>query len=651
VLYEMFTGKRAFMSDSLPELVRMHERSDAVRPSKLVKDIDPTIERLILNCLRKDPDARPSLRQILGVLSGGDPLAAALAAGETPSPEMIAAVPKEGALRPKVALAGFGCFLICLLLMVLLSGNGLLHRAVPLDKSPERLAEKAATIIQTLGYATPPMDSVYGFGRDDEYLRYIADHDLSPGRWDRLREGRPVALHFWYRQSPGDLVAYSQGKVTPADPPLDISGMINVLLDTKGRLIELQAVPALFPGSKQAVSDPDWPALFKEAGLEIGRFKTTQPKWIPATGDVQAAWEGYYPDQSDILIHIEAASYRGLPVYFKICGPCSPPTSMKAYTPAEGRAGYRQGAQSHAFFTFSFSVFLVAIVAGSLLARRNLWLGRGDRRGATRLGLYILAAQMLAWVFQAHHVRMVAEIDLFYTALSWALYYPVVLWILYVALEPYVRRQWPYRIISWSRLLSGTMRDPMVGRDILIGAVFGTAFTLLAAYVYLAVKLLGMPPDKPPSVGLDSLLGLRGVIGQFLGMQKEIISDPLYVFITLLLLTAIFRKEWLALGIAWVLFTFGGGMLFGVQHPINWIVVGLVIAGYLGVLTRFGLLATISFQFYNFLLLNFPLTADVRDWYVGATIFVLLVAVGLAFYGFRASLAGQPIFRPGLLRE
>jgi len=51
-------------------------------------------------------------------------------------------------------------------------------------------------------------------------------------------------------------------------------------------------------------------------------------------------------------------------------------------------------------------------------------------------------------------------------------------WILYLALEPIVRRRWPDSIISWSRLLAGRLRDPLVGRDILIGCLAGV---LLAA--------------------------------------------------------------------------------------------------------------------------------------------------------------------------
>src|SRR6266542_4260534 len=100
VLYELFTGRRAFEAASLGELVKLR-RSDTTptTPTSIVKDLDPLIEKVIDRCIQKDPTQRPSSAlQVAAALPGGDPLAAALAAGETPSPEMVAAAAKEGAL-------------------------------------------------------------------------------------------------------------------------------------------------------------------------------------------------------------------------------------------------------------------------------------------------------------------------------------------------------------------------------------------------------------------------------------------------------------------------------------------------------------------------------------------------------------------------
>ena len=105
VLYEMFTGKRAFDAATLVELMRSGA-SDAGQPDQLVKELDPAVERVILRCLRPDPRHRPaSALAVAAALPGGDPLAAALAAGETPSPEMVAAAGETEGRRPVVALS------------------------------------------------------------------------------------------------------------------------------------------------------------------------------------------------------------------------------------------------------------------------------------------------------------------------------------------------------------------------------------------------------------------------------------------------------------------------------------------------------------------------------------------------------------------
>ena len=50
-----------------------------------------------------------------------------------------------------------------------------------------------------------------------------------------------------------------------------------------------------------------------------------------------------------------------------------------------------------------------------------------------------------------------------------ALLNTAIAWLLYVALEPYVRRFSPGILISWTRVLSGQIVDPRVGRDMLVG--------------------------------------------------------------------------------------------------------------------------------------------------------------------------------------
>jgi serine/threonine-protein kinase len=116
VFYEMFTGKLPHKADTVAEVLRLRQESQITNPSALVSEIDPAVERAILRCLEADPKLRPPSAIMLSAsLPGGDPLAAALAAGETPSPEMVAASGADGALAPRtalMALAGIAAGLI-----------------------------------------------------------------------------------------------------------------------------------------------------------------------------------------------------------------------------------------------------------------------------------------------------------------------------------------------------------------------------------------------------------------------------------------------------------------------------------------------------------------------------------------------------------
>src|SRR5262249_31071647 len=105
VLYEVFTGKRPHDVSSLPELVRQRQERTTSNPSSWVRDLDPVVERVIMRCLEPDPDSGPA--SALGgaaALPGGDPLAAALAAGETPSPQLVAAAGENVGFSPRTAI-------------------------------------------------------------------------------------------------------------------------------------------------------------------------------------------------------------------------------------------------------------------------------------------------------------------------------------------------------------------------------------------------------------------------------------------------------------------------------------------------------------------------------------------------------------------
>ena len=144
------------------------------------------------------------------------------------------------------------------------------------------------------------------------------------------------------------------------------------------------------------------------------------------------------------------------------------------------------------------------------MARWNFVHGKGDRRGAMRLAVLIFSLHMALWVFQAHISSAGNFVYLLFLAISTALLWGGAVWVLYLALEPYVRRYWPQAIISWTRVLAGRWRDPLVGRDVLYGAVLGILFCDLYGLRYHLEARLGAPPV---SCNTDYLGSVRLAIG------------------------------------------------------------------------------------------------------------------------------------------
>jgi serine/threonine-protein kinase len=665
VLYEVFTGKKAFDAPTLGQLLDLRKGDTTpTTPSALVKGIDPLVERVILRCLEKDLDKRPeSALQVAAALPGGDPLAAALAAGETPSPEMVAASTREVGLKPAVAFAFLASILVGLVLIVLLSPKVMLTSRVAMGKSPETLRERAREVLRNAGYTDPPTDSADGFWRSNDYLRYVRENDKSSTRWDRLRNNQPPAIYYWYRQSPRYLVPVLDDniRVRGNDPPAQISGMVGITLDPEGRLWSFNAVPPQIeaevqspesnvqgqpsaPPNSQSAIQPNWSLMFAAAGLDIANFVSSQPKWVPpVSNDSRLAWEGTFPGQPQLPIRIEAASFKGKPVYFEIIGPWSRPAQMQ-----EAPAGRLERTIQIFFLVLN----LMVLTASILLARYNLRQGRGDSKGAIRLALFVFSAFMVSWVLRTSHVPTANEFDLWIRFAQFAVFIPVIFWLFYVSLEPYVRRWWPHRIISWSRLLAGGWRDPLVGRDLLIGGFFGVIGALLLYLCVVVPGWLHMPAVSPLVPHLEPLLGMRLAAGEFFYNNLTFVTGlSLCTLFLLLLLRIILRRDWAAIGVSGLIITLVPLNFVGGNLLVEIIFGGLLTVVILFVLLRFGLLALTTCFLFIFLFLNYPITSDFSAWYIEATVFVLMLTIGLAVYGFYISLAGQPLFRGKLLED
>ena len=440
VLYEMFTGAHPFAS------------GDRETTPPAMRRVDPAVERVVLSCLNADPRSRPATAAVVAAtLPGGDPLAAALAAGETPSPELVAASGPRAAVNPGTALVCFIAFLAGIVVLAWVSGRAWVFSGVA-EKPPDVMMEKAREILVRLGYPQQGqfVDGAYGYGGfSNPPARTTGSSDTAS------------PIYFWRRSSPRRMVpSHVNAHVQKTDPPVIVPGMTLVQLDPQGRLRYLRTVPgsqALGPAAEW-----DWKRLFESAGLDVSRFDAVAPIKVPeAVFDQNGAWI----ERGDARpLRVEAASWRGKPVWFAVW-----------FDAARGDAGpgldeLRTDPRAAAVSAV-FRIFLIA--ATGLFAFRNVRSGRADVRGAFRVGCLTGGIEGLAsWSQQTYGLDSFAPAQ-FDSILLNAMWAALITISAYLAFEPFVRKRWPDVLISWTRALQGAFKDPLVGRDLLLGLSAG----------------------------------------------------------------------------------------------------------------------------------------------------------------------------------
>jgi predicted Ser/Thr protein kinase len=647
VLYEVFTGKRAFAEKTAGALHGQIGDRTPSRPSSVVKDLDPIIEKVILRCLEIDPSARPATAlAVAAALPGGDPLAAALAAGETPSPQLVAASGETEGLRPKAAVAILAGVLLGIGLAVYFSVRYNAYDKMGLELTPEVLTVKAHEIIAHLGYEGRPDDTAYGLDLDGDFQNAVEKNDKPRPNWDAVLAARPSLLRYWYRQSPEDMSPdqfrdqlLTPGIITETDPPAVRSGMINLELDPQGRLTYFQAIPAQKLGASQAngstaESKPfDWNVLFNAAGLDPSKFRPAQPEWNSlAASDTRMAWMGVWPGTTRPL-RVEAASFQAKPVFFQLIGDWTKPQRMKS---TETKSFAEKAGN-----IIGIIVFLGGLIGACFLARRNYLRGRGDREGSLRLAIVIFLLEMALFFCLGHLANLDDTIGLTIIAISASLFISGAIWVLYMAIEPWVRRLWPHTIISWTRLLTGSFRDPVVGRDILLGVALGVIWILVFAVRYIFIKHMGAAPGLGST---DVLMGGRVALGGWLRQWPQSIQSTLIFFLLLLGLKALLRNLWLATIVFVAIFAVPKG-LASTYMSVDLPALILVYAIAALIVIRFGLVPLAVAIFTINMLSNVPFSADFSSWYMTTSILALLSVVAIAAWGFYHSLGGQPVWK------
>ncbi|HEY6046690.1 MAG TPA: hypothetical protein VIU65_08810 [Pyrinomonadaceae bacterium] len=367
---------------------------------------------------------------------------------------------------------------------------------------------------------------------------------------------------------------------------------------------------------------------------------TTCDRYSGCAPDSREAWDGPDPLRPENSIHVEAASFRGAPVYFETIYPWDQPTR-------EEQAPI--GAQQQFFIYAVIAVFIIALFGSPLVARRNLRAGRGDLAGATRIAFFYFLARMLEWVFGAHHNGFVAhEFIIFAASLAFAVFSSFFLWLLYIALEPFVRRRWPQRIISWSRLLRGDFRDPLVGRDILIGVAAGTLSIMLGSLTQPILRALGRPFEVVINPGSE-ILGSHFSANLASQLTAALFLSFIALFLWLLFVVLL-RSERVGLILLCIVITLFG-ILVGDPGPTGLSSAALTAVLTLFLLYRYGLLALCAMMFVAHLWVFYPITTEFTAWYAVDFVIALGICLALAAYGCYTSLAGQSVFGGKFLQD
>jgi hypothetical protein len=552
---------------------------------------------------------------------------------------MVAAAGEKTGLSPRIAVSCFAAVILGLVLFVAVdireSGIARIHPENP----PEVLAKKSREIIANLGYPGAPVDKADGFTYDYDFLDYLGKNHAQHPQWDRVLAEQPPILLYWFRQSPSELSpdgfwnnSFTPNVVTFSDPPPILSGMINLKLDPEGRLLYFQAIPPEKEESPPPARPTDWLPLFTAAGLDPAQFHSANPAWDSlAAPDTRAAWEGSWQGSGRPL-HIEAAARRGKPVYFSLTGPWTKPQRMKKE---------EQTRADKISQIIGLSIALT-IFAGSLfLAWRNYSRGKGDRQGAMRLASLIFAIELSICLFRSHFVPTLDTVGLIIFALSTGLFVSGFLWVLYIALEPYVRRNWPQTIISWTRFLSGNFRDPLIGRDLLFGVLIGIFWIFVFALGSLFLVRAGA---RPQLSNAEFLLGTRESVALGLAAIVSTIQTTLVFFFMIVLLRVLVRNRWVAGAIFVLLWTIP--KVLGSEHILIETPIWIIIYGVAAfAVVRYGLIVLAAAVLTVDVLLNVPLTLDFSNWYAARSFAVLLFFVLIAAWGFYTSLAGQRLFK------
>ena len=275
-------------------------------------------------------------------------------------------------------------------------------------------------------------------------------------------------------------------------------------------------------------------------------------------------------------------------------------------------------------------------VFGVILVRRHISRGRADYVGALKVAGFVALARVAQGLLAASHVPVLADEWRIVTLhLAMALFSGMQLGLAYLAAEPYVRKEWPQLLVTFLRLLNGRVRDPIVGRDLLIGFSSGVFIVLAGGAVELAGELAGQGPSLtniPPISGLSSTRWIVATVihGQWLALLYAF-GLLLSLFLSWLVLRRRIVATVVAVAVIALVFT-----SWSSDHLAVAIIASTAATSFFAwFLLRFGLLALATCYAVSMSLTTLPLTLNWSSvWYSEQTLaaFALLILAAMAAF-------------------
>jgi hypothetical protein len=300
------------------------------------------------------------------------------------------------------------------------------------------------------------------------------------------------------------------------------------------------------------------------------------------------------------------------------------------------------------------AIYVILIVAAAG-AYWNVRQGRGDTKGAFRVAAFMTVLLTGVWAVKPHVGNLGQEQERFFAHLGLAMFVGLAMYVLYLGLEPYVRRAWPDMLVGWTRVVAGRVRDPLVGHDVLIGVTCGAVLALLTLATIFVPPWLGLSEPQPHLTEFPPLFGIRGTLLTLLGCVNIGMQNMLITTFEFAGFRALFerlarprfgsRADAISLALAIMSVTLFS-TISNDDTLIDAIYQAISITLVLQVLLRIGIFsATVMFAT-DFVLRRMPFSFDTTAFYTSQGWFALALLIGLAALGYWMALhpAGRSRF-------